>query len=395
MGIRIAVVGLGAFAQGFIPLFKAHPLIDEVALCDLDPSKQERAARDYELSQTYPSLDAVCESDVDAVALFTQNWLHGPQAVQALRAGKHVYSAVPPAISLEEMATLVHTVEETGPTYMLGETSYYRAEAIYCRQRYAAGDFGAIVYAEAEYYEDFSLRLYDVFRRRGGEGWREFAGSPPTHYATHSTSKVVSCTGAYMTQVSCQGFVDRADDGIFRADVNQWANTFSNESALFRMSDGSVCRINEFRRVGHPIVERLAVLMGTEATFQNNQAGAVWLTREGGRREQLDDLLRLRTVETELGAISGVSRIHEVKRLPKELLLLPTGSGGSHHFLVDDFVQACVSHTIPPNNVWVAARYAVPGIVAHDSAVRGGALLQVPDLGDPQYNGERGKPMVN
>jgi predicted dehydrogenase len=27
--------------------------------------------------------------------LFTQNWLHAPQAVQALNAGKHVYSAVP------------------------------------------------------------------------------------------------------------------------------------------------------------------------------------------------------------------------------------------------------------------------------------------------------------
>ena len=39
------------------------------------------------------------ESDVDAVAIFTQRWTHGPLVVQALRAGKHVYSAVPMAIS--------------------------------------------------------------------------------------------------------------------------------------------------------------------------------------------------------------------------------------------------------------------------------------------------------
>ncbi len=42
-----------------------------------------------------------------------------------------------------------------------------------------------------------------------------------------------------------------------------------------------------------------------------------------------------------------------------------------------------MNETIPPNNVWEAARYMVPGLIAHDSSVRGGELLQVPDFGDP------------
>ena len=41
----------------------------------------------------------------DAVVIITQNWLHGPQAVHALRAGKHVYSAAPTGITVEEIAT--------------------------------------------------------------------------------------------------------------------------------------------------------------------------------------------------------------------------------------------------------------------------------------------------
>ena len=85
----------------------------------------------------------------DAVVIITQNWLHGPQAVHALRAGKHVYSAVPTGITVEEIATLVRTVEESGLVYMLGETSYYYPAVLYCRRRYAAGDFGAIVCGEA------------------------------------------------------------------------------------------------------------------------------------------------------------------------------------------------------------------------------------------------------
>jgi hypothetical protein len=46
-------------------------------------------------------------------------------------------------------------------------------------------------------------------------------------------------------------------------------------------------------------------------------------------------------------------------------------------------VRAVTNRTQPPNHVWRAARYALPGIVAHDSAVQGGALLEVPDFGDP------------
>ncbi len=78
----------------------------------------------------------------------------------------------------------------------------------------------------------------------------------------------------------------------------------------------------------------------------------------------------------------GVSEVHPVERLPRSFAGLPNGHWGSHQFLVDDFVMACVSGTQPPNNVWQAARYTIPGIIAHESAVRGGALLEVPDFGD-------------
>ena len=38
-----------------------------------------------------------------------------------------------------------------------------------------------------------------------------------------------------------------------------------------------------------------------------------------------------------------------------------------------------------PNNVWMAARYTVPGFVAHKSATHGGELLPIPDFGDPLW----------
>ena len=161
----------GAFAQHFIPLFKAHPGVDQVILCDLNAEKRRMSSEKHGIAQTSPSLDDLCGTDIDAIALFTQNWLHGPQATRALRANKHVYSAVPPGISLGELRAIAEAVCETGKIYMLGETSYYSPAVIYCRRRFRERAFGEVVYAEAEYYHDWDHGLYEVAKWRGGENW--------------------------------------------------------------------------------------------------------------------------------------------------------------------------------------------------------------------------------
>ena len=174
MAIRVGICGVGAFADCFIPLFKHHPDVENVVLCDLDAEKLADKCEKFGIPDSCPSLDALCDSDVDAIAIITQHHLHGPQAVQALRAGKHVYSAVPSAISLDEIRELVRSVEETGRTYMIGETSYYYPCAIYCRERFRKGDFGHIVYGEGEYYHDYIHGIYDVAKWRYGKDWEKY-----------------------------------------------------------------------------------------------------------------------------------------------------------------------------------------------------------------------------
>lgn len=151
---------------------------------------------------------------------------------------------------MEESTELVRTVEKTKRISMVGETSCYYLTAIYCRERFRKGDFGEIAHGEGEYYHDFDHGLYDVMKWRSGKDWKKFAGSPPMDYPTYSASMIVSATGAHMTHVSCFGWVDRHEEGLFREDVNVWNDVFSNETALFRMSDASMARINEFRRIG-------------------------------------------------------------------------------------------------------------------------------------------------
>ena len=378
MSIKIAMVGAGQFAQHFIPLYLAHPLVREVALCDLDAKKLQATAQKFGIAKTLPSLDAALNSDADAVVIITQHWMHGPQAISALRAGKHVYSAVPCGVSQEEITQLVRTVEQTRRIYMMGETSYYYPHVVWCREQYRRGTFGDIFYAEANYHHDWDIKSIDsrgIIRARTGDRFLELAGEPPMHYPTHTTSQIIGVTGANMTKVSAHGWVDRHPDGIYDPKVNKYANAFSNETALFTMSDGACACVNEFRRVGHPGGEFMS-LCGTEASFEYTQAGRVLIGKGFEDTKRLDDILTMRP-----GVFGGSAAVQDTGRLPASFANLPNNHWGSHHFLVDDFVKACVTGEQAPNNVWQAARYMIPGLIAHESSRQGGVQLAIPDLG--------------
>lgn len=393
MSIRVGICGVGSFSRHFIPLFKAHPQVEQVVLCDLDADKLESRCAEFEIADRCASLDELCTLDLDAIAIITQHHLHGPQAVQALQAGKHVYSAVPAAITQEEMSSLIRTVGASGRIYMIGETSYYYPCTLYCRSRYQHGDFGRVVYGEAEYYHDYVHGMYDVAQWRHGKDWERYFGMPPMFYPTHSTSMIVSVTGAHVTHVCGMGFVDRHPDNLYAREDNVWKNPFSNETMLCQMSDGSMARISEFRRIGHPGTVGMS-LYGTEASYEEQVGSQMWVTKDRSTCEDLTAQLRCDDVPA--GSVSGnmakvtsadgthrsVSSVHPVHLLPREYVGLGNGHNGSHQFLVHDFVSACVTGQTPPNDVWAAARYLLPGLVAHESALQGGMLMEVPDFGD-------------
>lgn len=368
MGISVCLVGLGQFGSQFVELYRAHPLVTQLAICDRDEAKLAAAATRYGITACYRGLDEVCRSNVQAVVLITQPWLHAEQALEVLRSGKHVYSAVPPVYGpdgerlLAQCDELVRAVRETGQFYMLGETTFFRPEVVYCRQRVAEGAFGHLSYGECEYWHDLDSphsNLRQVDRIRWGTQWSEDKrGAIPMHYPTHATASMVTIMGAHVLTASALGY-ERPNEDWFLQDA-YWRNVFGNEIALYRMSNGAVVRHSELRRIGHPGREGFR-LFGTEGSFLWDEGGSHWTTRE--RSTPVD-------VET----------VREP--LPEALASNLGGHGGSHAYLVHEFLSACAEERQPRINVWEAMRYVAPGIVAHQSALRDGEVLSVPDWGD-------------
>ena len=377
--ISIGIVGVGQFGTAFVELFKKHPNVRRVALCDINAPRLADCARRFGITETYASLDDACRSDLDALAIITQPWLHAPQAIQAMQSGKHAYSAVPIIMpqsgsgdeTLDWCDKLIEAARHTGQRYMMGETTYYRPETVMCRKKYAEGAFGQVVFVESEYLHDTwspSCNLIEVQMARTGLSAAEVirrGGDAPMHYPTHSTSAPIAVLNAHMTEVTAFGYV-HPNDELFRPD-SITGNLFSNEMAQFRMSNGAVVKINEGRRIGHSEHEGIVRIIGTDASYERETTGddqnpaGVWITKSS--TQSID------------------ARAYR-DPLPDALAGDLGGHGGSHAYLVHEFVMACCEDRQPTVNAWQSARYVAAGVMAHKSALCGGELLKVPDWGD-------------
>ena len=405
--IHIGVVGLGAFSSDFIKLFGMHPDVEEVAVCDLLPERVAKSRKEHGIKRGFTSFDEMLKcKDLNSIAIFTQRHLHAEMVEKALDAGKNVYSAVPIACTVEDIGKIIDKVKSSHLVYMMGETCYYYPCAIFCRQRYEKGDFGHFVYAESQYYHDIT-EMYGDFSRSGGDAWRRVAGIPPMFYPTHSASMVLSAIHEHATKVSCFGLRDDFHtDNIYGDGKNEWDNPFSNETALLRMSGGGVVRLNEFRRVGiNKPSSYITAFYGdlgsyecsvTQHTFQRGAASGESTLENVGKLVntcRYNNEMALGGLEAPANGvryIEGFSPIQDRSRLPKAMRTLAPGPHyNTHAFLVDDFCRAVVEEKLPPNNAWDAARYMLPGLIAHESALRDGMLMDVPDFGDAPESFER------
>ena len=366
--VRIGVVG-GGFGSSF--QWHLHPNSKVTAVCDIRSDRLRRLAEVYHCGNTYKDFrEFLKHPELDAVAVFTPLPLHVWMDIEAMKAGKHVISAVPAGMSIEELERLLETVKSTGLKYMMAETSYYRPEVLTCMEWARQGKFGTIFYSEAEYHHEGLLPL--MYDDRGFPTWRH--GLPPMHYPTHSTGIVIPITGERLVEVQAVGWGDNHE--ILQ--TNQYKNPFWNTTSFFKTSGGHCSRISVFWHVAAGGTERGAVYGDRMSYIMARPEGSpntvVTISKDG------------KTILDANGYPEGDVKIeayrqpNHVEKLP-ESLRVQSGHGGSHTFITHEFVSAIIEDRLPAVNAWEAVAYTVPGIVAHQSALRGGEPMKIKDYG--------------
>ena len=338
--LRVGLAGYGVcrFAPAFG--FQNHPNVEIVAVTDIVPDRCADLAKNVGCSKTYPSAEEMVKDDkIEAVFIATDAPSHARLCIEALKHGKHAASAVPAVFgSLEEADALFQAVKTSGLKYMMFETSCFHEDLYAMRQIYKAGGLGKLVYSEGEYYH-YMEQPIDSYK-----GWR--IGLPPQWYPTHSNAYYAGVTGGSFTEVSCMGMPSRVEH--LQPANNRYKNAFGTEIALFRTSEGGMSRMAvSWDTPGY----------GGEMGRIRGQKGSFY-----GKFEGLE------------------KNLPDTKRPPLPPGVAAGGHGGSHGYLMDEFVTAILQNRKPLVDVAMALNMTFAGIVAHQSALKDGELLKIPQF---------------
>ena len=366
--VRIAVVGLG-FGAEFIPIHQRHPHVELAAICQRSEDKLNQVGDAYGVERRYTSYaDLLTDKEIDAVHINSPIPDHAPMSLAALEAGKHVMCTVPMATTVEDCKKIVDLSEKTGLKYMMAETVVYAREFLFVKQMADAGELGDIQFLQASHQQDM-------------DGWPDYwPGLPPMHYATHCVGPCLALQRLDAEEVSCFG------SGEIREElISRYGSPFAIESAHVKLRASKVVArvIRSLFDTARQYRESFDVY-GSKKSFE-------WQLCEGEEpvlhtakkpepeiptRVAVPDFAHLLPEPIQRFTTGGVYDADDHQHLS---FTQGGGHGGSHPHLVHEFATALVEGRDPYPNARQSANWTCTGLLAHESAMDGGAIKKLPE----------------
>jgi predicted dehydrogenase len=364
---NVAIIGLG-FGAEFIPIYQKHPLANMYAICQRSADKLKQVGDTFGIAKRYTKYeDVLTDREVDFVHINTPIPDHAPQAIAALKAGKHVMSTVPMATTIEECQQIVELVQKTGLKYMMAETVVYAREFLFVKEMYEKGDLGKVQFLQASHQQDM-------------DGWPNYwPGLPPMHYATHCVGPCLALTKAEAEYVSCFG------SGTIRQElIGKYNSPFAIETAHIKLrnSDLTARIYRSLFDTARQYRESFDVF-GTKKSFEwqliEGEEPVVHTAKrpepEIPQRVKVPDYAHLLPPEIQRFTTRGVYDAGEHAHLS---FIQGGGHGGSHPHLVHEFLSAMAQDRDLYPNAVQSANWTCVGICAHQSALKGGEIVKLP-----------------
>lgn len=136
--IKYAVIGAGSFARAMhVPNLAKHPgkFYLKAVMSRTGYSAAALAAQ-FKAEYATTNLQRILEDeDIEMVLICTRHNLHASYAIQALKAGKHVFVEKPPALDERELSELMRTIKETRKGYLVGYNRRFSDHATEIRDK--------------------------------------------------------------------------------------------------------------------------------------------------------------------------------------------------------------------------------------------------------------------
>jgi predicted dehydrogenase len=362
--IRMAIAGLG-FGAEFIPIYQNHPHTEMYAVCQRSEDKLKAISDHFNIPLRYTSFEEMLgDENIDAVHINTPIPNHAEQSIAALNAGKHVACTVPMATSAQDCRRIVEAQQSSGKNYMMMETAVYTREFLYVKDLRDSGELGRIQFLRGAHQQEMA----------GWPGYWE--GLPPMHYATHAVSPLLSLSECEVEFVSCFGS-GRIADHL----VKKYGSPFAVESALFRLKNSSLAAevTRSLFETSREYIESFDIY-ADKMSFEWQRLeheDPVLFAGEDGKRVKIPDYANLLPEGIRKYTTEGVYDSQENQHLS---FTQGSGHGGSHPHLAHEFVMSIIEQRDPYPNALTSANWTCAGICAHESAMKGGEIVKIPQF---------------
>jgi predicted dehydrogenase len=363
--VNIAIVGLG-FGAEFIPIFQRHPNANMYAICQRTQDKLDQVGNQWKIEKRYTRFeDVLKDKSVDAVHINSPIHLHASQSIAALKAGKHVACTVPACTTTAEAKQIVKAAEKAGKNYMMMETVVYSREFLYVRELRDTGRLGRIQFMRGSHMQNM-------------EGWPSYwEGLPPMHYATHCVSPCLAIVKGEAHYVSCLGSGRIAENLI-----PKYGSPFSFETAHFRVRNQDLgFEVTRFLfNAARQYIESFDVY-GEKTSFEwQLTEGDEPVLHVGGEKVEkvkIPDYAKYLPEPIQRFTTKGVYDADEHQHLS---FIQGGGHGGSHPHLANEFIMSIIEGRPSFPDVYQSVNWTMAGICAHESAMRGGEIVKIPDF---------------
>lgn len=368
--IRVGIVGKrgGSTVRGL----RSVPGVEVTAFCERDPQALQQQLAEHEVSRGFERYEDLL-NEVDAVCIGSPMHYHVPQAVMALRAGKHVLSEVTAAISLDECWDLVDAARASSATYMLAENYCYFEENILVREMVRRGMFGDIYFGEGEYIHDVRALHHHA---DGSPTWRYYwqVGVPGNTYITHELGPVMQWfraqdPGDRIVSVTCLGTGRRTDPEHPHDDTNL---------TLVQLRSGKLLKMRVDMMSNTPGMTFYS-LQGTHGTYESGRGGGIksriYLSEP--KPPVWPDAHRA------WESMDGYYDLMPAGWQPHLAAARASGHGGGDYHTARLFAEAIRDGSPPDIDVYDAVEWTAAGLCSQLSIAHGGVPIRVPDFRDP------------
>lgn len=189
MGIRVAVVGAGAFGAKHLSALARIDGVHVGGVVDSDLEKAHAMAARFGVDRYLNSLDSVLsDQQIDAVILCTPTPLHAAQGIACLQAGKHVLIEIPMADQWSDVNALVAARRASGKVGMCGHTRRFNPSHQWIHRKIRSGEM-ALQHLEAQ---TFFMRRSNINLQGEPRGWTDHL---LWHHAAHTVDLFAWQTG--------------------------------------------------------------------------------------------------------------------------------------------------------------------------------------------------------